>query len=227
MSERKTPTWVPWLISTVSGIAGVFAFIYGVVDEDLKGCTIVGLPPRLTLSLFAIAAVSGWALFLSQAIPSLMVAFRKSPSSVAATDGEVCARLERAKSVQIFVSRSDRMRSLVTTHAKKLSPGLKLQVLVREDGTSARDLLIAAEAQKWRDDVGKFGVTLQIRTYKFDPIMFRGLIFDRQIAILGWYFRGEPLKQGHDLDMFSVPNVDVVEQISSAFDDMFARGRQL
>lgn len=73
MSERKTPTWVPWLISTVSGIAGVFAFIYGVVDEDLKGCTIVGLPPRLTLSLFAIAAVSGWALVSDSKVRSSFV----------------------------------------------------------------------------------------------------------------------------------------------------------
>jgi hypothetical protein len=231
LAKQNIPVWVKWLISTVIGIGGVIAWSYGVASPDLKGCTLFGEPSRLTLAVMLIVAASGWALWISQVIPALIYAYKPVPVPLPplpiASEHDICAALSQAKFVQIFVSKSDRLRSLVTTQTKKLPRDLKIQVLVRDDGTQERAAVIATEAQKWRDDVGKGGVTLEIRTYKFDPVMFRGLIFDRETAILGWYFRGDPLKQHNDLDMYRVNQIEALEHISLAFDDMFARGSKL
>lgn len=223
----KLPPVAAIIIIIVAFIAGVTGLVANIYNPSLKQCSLFSQSPLVTLTFLVVIAASGWVMAARQAIPRLLDLVLNTPGLPKAVDADMAQMLSSAQSIQVFVSKSDRLRTFLTTNRKNLPRGLIIQVLVRDDGTPERAALIALEAGKWRGDVAMAGVTVDVRTYNFDPIMFRGMIFDRTSAVLGWYFNGNPLRQGHDLDMYKVTDGDVVELVAVAFDDLFSRGAKL
>lgn len=215
------------VIATV--IIAVVGFIYQVMDNpNLQGCTLFGAPSRLTLSVIVLIALVGWIFAIHQVLPLVVQAYLGPTNSpAAASDAELLAAIRTATSLDIFGSSSERLRSLLHVHCRSLPSALSIRVLLRDDDTPGRRAKLQDQAIKWKSEIGPRVANVQLRMYRYDPLMFRGVIIDSLKAVLGWYYRGNPLRQGEDLDWFWIEHTDTIGSVSKVFNDLFDRGEAL
>ncbi|MFA6056170.1 MAG: HAD family hydrolase [Thermodesulfovibrionales bacterium] len=109
-----------------------------------------------------------------------------------------------AEEIRIFASGSDtyhtHLRALLAeVHRTKR---LSIRVLMRDDGTLSRRQHLERQCQKWLDIKRLYPVVdISVRFYKFTT-MFRGMISDRNLMVIGWYERSQGKTYGQECPAF-------------------------
>ena len=132
-----------------------------------------------------------------------------------------------ADKLRIFASGSQTMQRALHPHVAGITHNISIELLVRTDGSLARQGDIAQEVERWRRDIQKANVKLAIRSYSFEPVMVRGIIVDDRIAFTGWYYREAGSTHGQSDPVFRVTDESYVSAICTLFDRMFAAGTPL
>jgi len=103
----------------------------------------------------------------------------------------------------------------------------KIKILIREDNSSDRDIIINDQIRLWQTDIAEvYQITVEIHKYKINQIALRGYIFDQKNALLGWYYNDGNKRYGNNkiFTLFSSESQnqkEIIDFANNTFDSIF------
>lgn len=199
----------------IAAVIGLVFSIYGYLEWNTQK------PSVWVLVIFCVFQCSGWL---------VAYIYREAPRSSSANGSfkrvrnvgpEIQRLVQKSDIIRIFASASEtywvEMRGLSDSIRKPLT----IRILMRIDDTEERSRVISRIESKWKEDVGSKNITLEFGYYKFDKVMFRGWLFDRESAAIDWYSRVPGTANRGSKDLFYLDDFDCIRDISELFDKIF------
>lgn len=176
-----------------------------------------------------VGCISVFLTYLYKSVFSIFIE-RKSQYFVSPENLDKIAQLlKETKELKIFSSGSTSYRIKLRMILKNIKSTQlrKIEILIRDDNTNKRDEKIKDEIKLWEKDIyDKYDISIKFQRYTFLQISLRGYIFDKNYALLGWYYNDGDNRYGNDqtLVLYSSKFDDqkeIVEYANKTFDSIF------